>query len=391
MTRVSTPRRTVAAALCILAALGACSDGGDPPTTSPTTGSLEIVVSTTGSDLDERFTIQVNDEQPQPYTAGLPIVRQEVSPGTYTVRISGVSSNCAVAGGGSVQVTVAAGARAQAAFSLACAVRWLVVTQFSFVEPNSELYRLDRAGENVLRLTNHPAADSDPAVSPDGTRIAFVSNRDGNFELYVMNADGSNPVRLTDLPTHERGPAWSPDGARIAFVSEPGEGGNAQPRVINANGTQLAALPGGALPIVPPMRWSPDGTRLALTLADGSDYNVYSMQVTGGARTRLTPNPLTDLYPSWTADGRLVYTAVAEGTVGGVFSMNGDGTASAPLFDVADQVEFHPTVSSDGRFLAYDGRPPAGGPVRVYAVPVSGGTPVVVTRDFFAHQPSWQP
>ncbi|NIM52761.1 MAG: hypothetical protein GTO22_26535, partial [Gemmatimonadales bacterium] len=45
-----------------------------------------------------------------------------------------------------------------------------------------------------------PADDREPAWSPDGTRIAFASNRDGNYEIYVMDADGSNPVRLTDNP-----------------------------------------------------------------------------------------------------------------------------------------------------------------------------------------------
>ena len=62
---------------------------------------------------------------------------------------------------------------------------------------NREIYVIELDGTGLTRLTNHPAADPAPAWSPDGTRIAFASNRDGNDEIYLMNADGSNSIRLT--------------------------------------------------------------------------------------------------------------------------------------------------------------------------------------------------
>src|SRR5207302_2193555 len=58
-----------------------------------------------------------------------------------------------------------------------------------------------------------------PALKANG-KIAFVSDRDGNFEIYVMDADGSNQTRLTNNPAHDGEPAWSPDGAKIVFVSQ---------------------------------------------------------------------------------------------------------------------------------------------------------------------------
>ena len=58
-----------------------------------------------------------------------------------------------------------------------------------------------------------------PAWSPDGRKIAFVSDRDGNSEIYVMNADGSGQRRLTRNPAYDADPAWSPDGRTIAFVT----------------------------------------------------------------------------------------------------------------------------------------------------------------------------
>ena len=62
----------------------------------------------------------------------------------------------------------------------------------------------------LTNITNSPASDRQPAWSPDGTRIAFISNREGNYELYVANADGSRIARLTDDPGNDFNPAWSP-------------------------------------------------------------------------------------------------------------------------------------------------------------------------------------
>ncbi|HYR08458.1 MAG TPA: LpqB family beta-propeller domain-containing protein [Longimicrobium sp.] len=386
-----TRRTTLAAALCALAGAAACTEGGGPPTeASP--GSLAVVVNATGIDADDKFSIQVNGGDPLPYAVGTPFVREDLPASTYTVRISGIATNCTLQGGETVQATVFAGQRATVTFNVTCTPRWLVVAQFSFTG-GGDLYRMDRTGANVVRLTTGPgtASSYQPAVSPDGRKIAFVSNRDGNPEIYVMNADGTNPVRLTNLPTLEWGPAWSPDGARIAFVAESPETGAAVIRVMNADGSGVADVPGGPLPIVPPVRWSPDGNRLALTLLDeGGDYNVYTMVVATGARTRVTTNPLTDIYPSWTADGRLVYTSVTE-ELTGVFAMNADGNANALLFDDRNQTEFRATLSSDGKWLAYDGTPAFSSASRVYVVSTTDGAVTLLTPTFFANGASWAP
>ncbi len=80
------------------------------------------------------------------------------------------------------------------------------------------LYALDRASPNRLVPLNRDssAAQAEPAPSPDGSRIAYVTSRDGNAEIYVMNADGTNPQRLTNTTATEGAPAWMPDGVRIA-------------------------------------------------------------------------------------------------------------------------------------------------------------------------------
>lgn len=75
-------------------------------------------------------------------------------------------------------------------------------------------------GSNIIQLTNDETNNKSPKISPDGSQIAFLANRDGNQELYVMNIDGSAQKRLTSNRVEEWDPAWSVDGAKIYFSSQ---------------------------------------------------------------------------------------------------------------------------------------------------------------------------
>jgi len=88
---------------------------------------------------------------------------------------------------------------------------------------NWEIYRMAPDGSENINLSNNPADDTKPAWSPDGTRIAFVSNRaaseEGSQQIFVMNADGSGVLQLT-FTYWSDSPSWSHDGSQITYTGD---------------------------------------------------------------------------------------------------------------------------------------------------------------------------
>ncbi len=105
-----------------------------------------------------------------------------------------------------------------------------------------DLFLFRMADASLVQLTSGPANDASPAWSPDGGKIAFASDRDGPLDLYVMNADGSGITRLTSNVGFAGAPAWAPDGARIAFDCRPAAGANTDICAINSDGSGFVRL-----------------------------------------------------------------------------------------------------------------------------------------------------
>jgi Tol biopolymer transport system component len=98
------------------------------------------------------------------------------------------------------------------------------------------IYVVQADGSGLRNLTPKPVGTYvAPAWSPDGRKIVFVSDRDGNSEIYVMNANGSGQRSLTRNPAYDADPAWSPDGRKLAFVSN--RDGSYGIYVMNADGS----------------------------------------------------------------------------------------------------------------------------------------------------------
>ena len=162
---------------------------------------------------------------------------------------------------------------------------------------NAEIYVMDQFGGNLVNLTNNGASDGHPAWSPDGTKILFRSDRNGNDEIYVMNADGTNQTRLTNNAAIDYLPNWSPDGTKIAFTSY--RTGNGDIYSMNANGSGLKRLTNNPAEEVEPA-WSPDGTTIVYYRRhDVENHEIYTMRADGKQQVRLTNNyPFIDGDPS---------------------------------------------------------------------------------------------
>ena len=92
----------------------------------------------------------------------------------------------------------------------------------------------------VLPLFLTPAFDCSPAWSPDGAKLSFVTDRDGDSEVYIMDADGSNPTNVTQNPAEDFASSWTSDGTRLIFDTE--RDGNWEIYSILLDGTGLVRL-----------------------------------------------------------------------------------------------------------------------------------------------------
>lgn len=181
---------------------------------------------------------------------------------------------------------------------------------FNFDDPvwaNMEIAVMDADGGNLTQLTDNEFEDYGATWSPDGQKIAFSTNRDGNYEVYVMNADGSNQTNLSNRGDADDGwwaPYWSPDGQKIAFVSS--RDGNYEIYVMNADGSNQTRLTNTAEEVTDSLPvWSPDGQKIAFkTNRNDGNSEIYVMDADDGSnQTRVTNTDIQVRIFDWQSRG----------------------------------------------------------------------------------------
>ncbi len=262
-----------------------------------------------------------------------------------------------------------------------------------------DVYLMDGDGSNARRVTEDAGFDGFPALSPDGTKIVFDSNRRraagepvNTSDLFVMSADGTGQTPLV------RGSSatWSPDGLTIAFhASASGHGAPIKPDPgaatndsdifvlhVNdflkkrANPRNITNTPGA---IDDDPDWSPKGQTVVFTSHDATDSpinsataEIYAIDLSGtGKATRLTNNAEEERAPSWSSDGRHILYCCRKGPVFELCTMNPDGTGQVQLTH-SGVGHLTPTWSPDGKTIAFHRRVGERAQFQLFAINADG-------------------
>jgi dipeptidyl aminopeptidase/acylaminoacyl peptidase len=261
----------------------------------------------------------------------------------------------------------------------------------------ANIWLVDTAGGEPRRFTTGPKRDTKPRWSPDGTRLAFLAERDGHAkaQVYVMPAAGGEPTRLTTLPNGVMNHVWSPDGSRLALVSR--VGGWQEPDTEEERQRSKPAR------VIMALKYKANG--------EGFIYDrrphIFVVSAAGGEPQQLTDGDFADTDPAWSPDGtHLAFISARHedrdyDNASDVWIISAHRGEPRRLTDTAGPVS-SPAFAPDGRTMVYLGhRYPneSGRNTRVFTMPVAGGTPTCLTPEldrpcapFFANMPpQWSP
>ncbi len=359
----------------------ACSSEAGPSTT----GTIRVTVNTVGQRPDpDGYNAIVDESVTRTLTVNGDTVFGDLDAGPHSVQLTGISTNCTPDWYAPQIVEVKPGETVDVAFTIRCAVPLSRRIIFSSTRDNvyRNIYSMATDGTDVRLL----ATDADqPKVSPGGTRIVFQRHAGGTAELWVMNADGGGQVNLTNSPNFETNPAWSPDGTKLVFIRW---GQEREVVVASADGRRDSVLYSSTLQLWAPA-WSPDGGSIAFDQAD----EIRLLNLESGA-VRVVVKDMHS--PAWTPAGdRITAARVLPGRPADsskeLISILPDG--SDPLVVVTrDEGSFYPAWSPDGTQLIFLGWVP-GGFLHIFTVSAAGtGLTDLTTgsgfNDFF---PGWSP
>lgn len=226
----------------------------------------------------------------------------------------------------------------------------------------ADIYSKSISGRTVTQLTSDPAHDITPTISPDGRRVAFASNRNGNWDIFVMSASGGQAVQVSGDPAHELHPSWSPDGTKLVFCRLGAISGRWEMWVMDVNSSGSAEFIGfGLFP-----RWCPKaGTAMGgkdkilfqrSRERGGRAFGVWTLDYAmgdAGMPTQIAASP-TSAYinPAWSADGtRIVFASVenGQGAASDLWTCGIDGSGLVNLTSGAKFTNLMPWWAGDGR------------------------------------------
>jgi TolB protein len=169
---------------------------------------------------------------------------------------------------------------------------------------NPDIYKMSADGKDLNQLTRGPnrAMNVEPAVSPDGSKIAFSSDRAGRPHVFIMGIDGSNPKRITFAGQYNASPVWSPDGKTIAFAGH--DKNHFDIFTMTADGGNLKRMTDARKASGKPANnespsWSPDGRHIVFASDRTGKYQLYVVSPDGSNERRITEDNFNWDRPKW--------------------------------------------------------------------------------------------
>lgn len=183
-----------------------------------------------------------------------------------------------------------------------------------------DIFTISADGRKRKRLTKDSADNQDPHFSPDGSKVAFISNRDGDIEnLFVSDTGGRSVKKISSEELPVRTLAWSPDSSRIAFMTGIGDEDYVSvtdvrkaksKRVLSKKGAEYG--PQGGYGSTPSM-WSSDGRRLLFTSNENDQSDIGELELAGRKTRWLVRSKNEKHDPQWSPDGcRLAYLEIED-------------------------------------------------------------------------------
>ena len=223
-------------------------------------------------------------------------------------------------------------------------------------QSRTNLWVVDVDSGRVRELTRGSWRDTAPVWAPDSKRIAFLSDRDGTNQVHVLYVDTGEVAQLTHLQRAAGSLRWSPDGKRLAFTQTiPDEDPILKIELPKRpRGAEWAKAP----TLVDRVSWARDGTG---PIEKGFTQVFTVDAIVGGTPRQITDGKFNQTDPEWSADGRKIYVAGIRkpdaeylNNDSEIYAIDLQTLAIAPLTDRKGP-DTNPTVSPDGRWIAYTG------------------------------------
>jgi len=318
-----------------------------------TTGTLEVIIETTGSQPDpDGYSLMLDGSNTEAVDVNDTAQIKNLDDGSYDLELANVSSNCTIEGENPRNLNIAAGETTSTTFNVECLrvlKNKIVYTEWS--NPTKILAINPDGSEKELLYEESGITQID--ISPDGKKIVFSSGPVTGSNLYKINADGSGKVQLTTSGDGNNDPAWSPEGDKIVFSGEDSNGDN-QLFVINEDGSNRQQLTFNDFSAREP-HWSPDGSKIVFDAFPVDNYEIYVMNADGTKPTQLTSDSARDQDPVWSPDGsKIAFTSTRESGNFHIYTMNPDGSDVQQITD-NENSNRNPAWSPNGSEITFNG------------------------------------